>query len=905
MGSWQDIFEDLRKRARLLDQQNRITARSTQSLADALEEVGDGAKVAGGDISTLANSVDVFKRAVSGSIDVLGKLTEQNRKYQTTARLALRGTTLLTTGTKGLQTAYLNLEVSANRIAQASGSSIEESTNMAAALGNAVRQAGSRVNITAAQLEDLGEKTSILGKFAGMGIEQIGEAGSMMVRDLGLSSAHITSIMEEAVGAASAFGVSGTKVFALIQERMEEIQALDVEERAAYLKKLVLVAGLQEKASVNFGKYTDRLTSKKGVDALVNAAVLSSITGADQGEILRAMANKDGMMLDKRTGKMVTGAQYITSIKAAGAEGLAPGAIETQKRLRSGNGTIEDAFQVNQAEIIFGALSDRTGIESVEDAAQAKAATDRLNMVGDAAASLQAATDSVRNSLPAMVDTGLSGEEKRDQHVAWLEKEMKGLGSAVMDKASDAYWAVARWEETANYVLDLGKAAYGAAAGLLSMGQALAGIVGRMSGGMGGFPMLIGNLGNMGRGMAAAAGPFLKFAGVAGVAVEALGTLSKVSTEAGRSQMLSEIEMASEAEGVTGFISNFGTALLNPTESLVKMGMMIDDLTSNWWDRKKEADKTLQDSNDKTYFKSQALGAQRAELRKTEEGKAVYGVWDEAKRLQEQHLNGLISAEWTQGQVHRGQKGGKSSDVILAELEKVAKTLIMNKGSTDPKVIAETDALKKQLNRDSLEFEDRRARLETGRGLDTYRAEAQEKNRGEKWLKDSEKAKENEKRIKERNQDLEASGYGMPPVGLSPASMAGRSRDVGSLPSVAGPTAAPSSIAGRLAPDLGNLMAPASQLLQQGQDEVSRGMERALSSVSNIQGMRPPIIPDRVQASASPVPDLSPVSIISEPPPPAGASPDLRAALQLLAEANRSLRELVSLQTTGEMLQVS
>lgn len=564
------------------DQMDRAFERASRragTLADHLEDIGDASEISSSRMGIFVRGLRALGDVLESTDKIVSMLATKTVDWQTAARTAVRGTTLLSNSVKELQANYLSAEVQGIRYAKITGATAEEAVRMAIAAEQASRKAGDRIRGGAGDMSKYMEDAAASAVLLGMSAHDSMQFVKLAVEDAGLSFKKTAHLLAAAEAGSQLYGLSAEKSMMALTEHMDRIQALDEEDREAFARRVIHAAGVQEKASVQFGKYTETLTGSQGASAMQKAAFLSQLGGGSMESILRAINNPQD----------ASAQQALMEAVSEAAKQISPDFAQLDRQMRADASKLTDAQVLQHAveqEKLIKTMGDYAGV-SPDRLVQMLAAQERLNSGKTSVKDLEAAAREAAGTARDRAGT-ITTQKERDAIFETQKAEFLGAGSEINDKMLDLYGSYERHIKKAGLeLMELAKAA-----GLLTKGLWLLGgsqLLGKAAGALGsGGGALLGGLragggaiaGGGSRLLAAAGGAsgLAKGAGIAGLVVEAGLAINKVASKEGRAQMRQEItEAQNNTNTVIGNLKNFGKAFVSPTESLMKIGMMHHD----------------------------------------------------------------------------------------------------------------------------------------------------------------------------------------------------------------------------------------------------------------------------------------------------------------------------------------
>lgn len=560
--TWDKIFEKIVTALGLAQKAAERARGPVGSLADDIEALGDSAEATGKSTNPLIAAMSKFKDVVVAADKTVGLITKKTLDWQTAARTAARGTVLLSNSAATMQRNYLVATKSALAYASATGANVNDALQMGVALETTYSRAARRVR-------DLGNSQKYLDQASqyqimlGMNTADTSRFMQMTVEDMNLTFKQSADIMGGAAASAALFGTSANSSMVALAEHMDRIQSLDQADRVEYSKKLLHAAGVQDTASVRFGKYTDSLTSSQGTSAITKAAFLSATTGIRTGDLLKAINNPQDASQQQL---------LMRAIEQSG-EKIAPGFAQLDRLMKSHPERLTDEqamrHSIDQQKIIatlgkYGITPEMMAQLSGKTGARARAQTAAGYDVYKAEADKK--REGVANILLTQSDKDAALEAKK--------AKLLGVGTVGQDNMLDVWGNYERYiKRTGLELLELTQSA-------IVLGRAFMALTGITS--LQGLTGLLGPGGAL-AGMAGKINAVGGKVGLAAIAVEAALAINKVSTEEGRAQMRSEIDSAVEnTESLSGNIANFGKAFISPTESILKVGIMAKDAWGYW-----------------------------------------------------------------------------------------------------------------------------------------------------------------------------------------------------------------------------------------------------------------------------------------------------------------------------------
>lgn len=364
------------------------------SLADTVNSISEAS-------GNAANSSTIYAKELGGTTKALGRvaaaatslhaalndLSRFTLAREDDIKAAMRGTASMSKAlTAGYAESVRESRVFATSLQTTMRIPLQEASKMAVGLQDSFAKAGKTLDSTAAETVKYATALAVTQKVTGMTTDEMVLSQKLSVNSLNQGMDESIDLARSLTAATVSFGISGSKATQAVQDRVEELQMLDVEDRDDYAQKLIFAAGIQEKAARDFGKFASSLAKATGADAMRIAATLAAYTGRDSSDVAALM----------QKARFDANAQLeLIRIKEEAVNTVSPGFVEDQKKALKGELSGADATKhLLQQELVskviepFGDTIDTlsNSIEAAKRAAEAKPAVEEYNKALDRSA---------------------------------------------------------------------------------------------------------------------------------------------------------------------------------------------------------------------------------------------------------------------------------------------------------------------------------------------------------------------------------------------------------------------------------------------------------------------------------------------------------------------------------------
>jgi hypothetical protein len=265
---------------------------ATDGLEESIEDIHRSAERVSTSSVTLSNRLGVVEKSIKGlfetSVKVVGTLLE----YNDSARLSIRGTSLMSASIDGMRNSVNSLTVLGPKVASALMYSSKEAAQFSANLISDMERVSGSLDIREAskQVEEYALNVRGSATMMNMSSSDMIALQHQMVGQAHLSLGEMQNLMTEMAGYSSTLGLEGKDVQEMTAKHMETVMALDKDSRKAYISDLAYAAGVQKRAAIDFGKYATSLTQKQGSEALTEELKLSALSGVNASEVSWALS---------------------------------------------------------------------------------------------------------------------------------------------------------------------------------------------------------------------------------------------------------------------------------------------------------------------------------------------------------------------------------------------------------------------------------------------------------------------------------------------------------------------------------------------------------------------------------------------------------------------------------------
>ena len=567
MRGFRSVFDDgLRKPLRGVTRDSKSAADSLAGLGKSINDINRSADKSIGQFqSSMGKFTDVLKGASAAAL-ALKVFADQGARYNDMARQTVRGTSMIGRTAIDTNNAVRDLHKRGAAIKLWMGGTeadaMKFSANLREEWARTTRDPSAK---DSGAMETYEDSMAEVFRAANIGVADSEKFHSLVVAQANLTMSESKSILDHITKAAAEFGVAGPESIDYLVESMAEVNALEADERAKFLRLQVENLAIQKKSTVELGKYVSDIGGRKGSDAFKEYTKIASVTGKSLDQVTSVMRGTNkGDQLKLQT-------EYLSKF------GNLERYRELQTKIKTGVGLKDgEANEMMQIEMRLKPFLDGINL-SIDQAVSGMNVIPRLPV--DAADKLKGSFENLSGAL-----------ETTAERASWAEAAIQRASIATTEAAGGDINTTADVARTANAVFD--QKSFGVAAsalGGLSAGlvwkavkmiprlipTGLSGAAGTAASGAGTAAAAGTTAGTAaGTGAAAGAGRMaLKAAPPAALAWAAIDTFiaaKKMTTEEGRKDIRDQTEWKFD-DGPMAAIEKLGTAVLRPGQAVAGM----------------------------------------------------------------------------------------------------------------------------------------------------------------------------------------------------------------------------------------------------------------------------------------------------------------------------------------------